>query len=139
VSVNFMITTVFKEMGIFWIWKKKKCCFFFVFFQKNSEPNNAFLSSFLHYFAMIKKKWNFHGLEFFLEKHKKKQHFFFKFKIASFPLKQSYNHKIHRQYTLGSKLKISQWNCHKNRHLLIFYEFGQIWGFQRLICGFLKS
>ena len=31
--------------------------------------------------------------------------FFCKFKISSFPLKQSYSHEIHIQYTLGSKIK----------------------------------
>ena len=55
--------------------------------------------------------------------------FFFEFKILSFRQKDSENHKILRQNTLESKLKICRRNCHKNQHLLIFDDFGKIFDF----------
>ena len=64
-------------------------------------------------------------VQYFLQKKKKSSIFFFKFKIVSFSQKQSYNHKIYRHYTFGSKLKICQRNCHKNQHLWIFDDFGK--------------
>ena len=51
--------------------------------------------------------------------------FFFKFKIFFFTQKQSYNHKIRRQGTLGSQRKICCRICHKNQHLLIYDDFGK--------------
>ena len=50
--------------------------------------------------------------------------FFFKFKIFFFTQKQSYNHKIRRQGTLGSQRKIWCRICHKNQHLFIYDDFG---------------
>ena len=55
--------------------------------------------------------------------------FFFEVKIFSFRQKESYHHKIHRQYTLGLKQKICPRNCHKNHHLLIFDDCGKIFDF----------
>ena len=107
-SVNYLIvrTTVCEEMRQFWIWKKKKNAAFFFS-----------LSSTFHFIRKSRVKWKVEESE-----QKKKQHFFF-FQIQNCLIfsqtlsnKQSYNHKIYREYTLGSKLKICQRNCHKNQH-----------------------
>ena len=49
--------------------------------------------------------------------------FFVEFKISSFLQKELYNHKSHRQGTLGSQLQICRRSCHKNQYLLIFDNF----------------
>ena len=70
--------------------------------------------------------------------------FFFKFKISQFAQKESYNHKIDRQGTLGFKLQKSHRICRKTQHLLIFDDFGKIcdfppnFRFSRLIFEILK-
>ena len=55
--------------------------------------------------------------------------FFFKFKMSLFSQNESYDHKIHRQGRLGSKLKIGRWKFEKNSYLLIFDDFGKKVGF----------
>ena len=91
------------------------------------------------YFEFKKKKWQkiSENCNFWLFL----PFFFFKFKILWYCIQSSDNHKIHRQCTLGSKLKICQRNCHKNQHLFIFDDFGKnfdfwpnlefyLWGFK---------
>jgi hypothetical protein len=50
----------------------------------------------------------------------------FIFKISTFPQNEPYGHKIHRQDTLGSQIKMCGRICHKNQHLLTFDNFGKI-------------
>ena len=70
-------------------------------------------------------------------------YFSFEFKILLFRQKEPYNHKIHRQYTVGSQLKICRFVTKTNIcwFLMILAKFSifcQIRSFPRLICGVLK-
>ena len=49
--------------------------------------------------------------------------------MSLFSQNESYDHKIHRQGSLGSKLKIGRWKFEKNSYLLIFDDFGKKVGF----------
>ena len=134
--VNFMMVGLFfDEMAIFWIQKKKKIKkkLLKILFWKSRfiKPKNIFSVIFQEVKKTLNKKKR--------TSEKKNWIFFSNSKIFLFPQKESYHHKIHRQCTLGSKLKICWRICHKNQHLLIFDDFGKIWGFSRLIFGFFKS
>ena len=64
--------------------------------------------------------------------------------MSLFSQNESYDHKIHRQGSLGSKLKIGRWKFEKNSYLLIFDDFGKKVDFLSkldfidLVCGFIK-
>ena len=117
-----MVGLFFDEMVIFWIRKKKKfiffpprCCFFFFLTQM--------------FFNLLKYHWK--NVFWFNEVAFSKKPlvinlFFFKFKILSFREQDSYHHKIHRKYTLESKLKICRRDCYKNQPICwFFYDFGK--------------
>ena len=81
-------------------------------FEFEKKKNQFFFSQTKSEQSYEKKKSAFQNFQQFF--------FFSEFKILSFRQKESDNHKIDRQYTLGSKLRIRRRNCHKNQTFVDF-------------------